>query len=794
MDNPLYLVFGLGAPIAAAIFAFVLARGINRRDAGTERMQQIAALIRSGAMAFLKTEYTVLAGFVGVMFVILVVFLPGDSLLVGVSFLVGALLSGTAGWIGMRTATGAAVRTTAAARTSLAGALQVAFSSGAVMGLTVVALGTLGIALLYLLYGGLSGDGPAAIDALFGLTFGASSIALFARVGGGIFTKAADVAGDLSGKVEAGIPEDDPRNPATIADSVGDNVGDVAGMGADLFESYVGSIIASIALAWALTAATADTVWGVDSASFAAMQADLAVFPLLLAGLGIFASMLGTFTVRTDDESQVQSALLRGLMVASAIVIVGAAGLIQVTAVPWAVLGCVVVGVLSGVIIGKITEYYTGKDKPPAAHIAEQSKTGPATNIIAGLGVGMMSCGYPVLVICAAIFFSYELGELYGIAIAAVGMLSTLGISLGVDAYGPVADNAGGIAEMSKCEPFVRERTDALDAVGNTTAAMGKGFAIGSAALTALALFSTFQAEAAAAVEAAGGQTSFDPRLLSLELTNPNVLIGMFIGGMLPFIFSAMTMNAVGRSANEMIEEVRRQFKSIPGLLEGTAEPDSARCVEISTRSAIREMILPGLLAVLAPVATGFLLGVSGLAGLLAGALVTGVLMALMMANAGGVFVDEPLAGGGQLAVEDRVEAGVEEALVEGPGEVEGLAAVEHVGAGQVLGVARFALELALDLVASEGLRDDDGSVLAFGLPVEQADLTRLQGLLQGLADRGFAVARHSRQHLGHGPRSLSLTMGLAEERPELPVGLSKLFHERRRDLPQGLRSGKKWR
>ena len=638
MDNPLYLAFGLAAPVAAAIFAFVLAKGINRRDAGTERMQQIAALIRSGAMAFLKTEYTVLAGFVGVMFVVLVVFLPGDSLLVGVSFLVGALLSGTAGWIGMRTATSAAVRTTAAARTSLAGALQVAFSSGAVMGLTVVALGTLGIALLYFLYGGLNGDGPAAIDALFGLTFGASSIALFARVGGGIFTKAADVAGDLSGKVEAGIPEDDPRNPATIADSVGDNVGDVAGMGADLFESYVGSIIASIALAWALTAATADTLWGVDSASFAAMQADLAVFPLLLAGLGIFASILGTFTVRTDDENQVQSALLRGLMVASAIVMVGAAALIQVTAVPWAVLGCVVVGVLSGVIIGKITEYYTGKDKPPAAHIAEQSKTGPATNIIAGLGVGMMSCGYPVLVICAAIFFSYELGELYGIAIAAVGMLSTLGISLGVDAYGPVADNAGGIAEMSKCEPFVRDRTDALDAVGNTTAAMGKGFAIGSAALTALALFSTFQAEAAAAVEAAGGQASFAPRLLSLELTNPNVLIGMFIGGMLPFIFSAMTMNAVGRSANEMIEEVRRQFKSIPGLLEGTAEPDSARCVEISTRSAIREMILPGLLAVLAPVLTGFLLGVSGLGGLLAGALVTGVLMALMMANAGGVW------------------------------------------------------------------------------------------------------------------------------------------------------------
>ncbi len=638
MDNPLYLVLGVGAPVAAALFAFVLVRRINRFDAGSERMQQIAALIRSGAMAFLKTEYSVLAVFVVVVFGILVAFLPGNSLLVGVSFLLGAILSATAGWVGMRTATGAAVRTTAAAQTSLAGALQVAFSSGAVMGLTVVSLGTLGITLLYLLYGGLSGDGPAAAAALFGLSFGASSIALFARVGGGIFTKAADVAGDLSGKVEAGIPEDDPRNPATIADSVGDNVGDVAGMGADLFESYVGSIIASMVLAWALTAATAADRWDVDAASFGAVQADLAVFPILLAGIGIIASMLGTFTVRTNDEKQVQGALLRGLIVASVIVLAGAAGLIQITAVPWEVLGCVMFGVVSGVVIGKITEYFTGKDQPPAAHVAVQSKTGPATNIIAGLGVGMMSCGYPILVLCVTIFFSYQLGELYGIAIAAVGMLSTLGISLGVDAYGPVADNAGGIAEMSKCEPFVRDRTDALDAVGNTTAAMGKGFAIGSAALTALALFSTFQATAAQSVAAAGGAGAFDPRHLSLELTNPNVLIGMFIGGMLPFIFSAMTMNAVGRSANEMIEEVRRQFKTIPGLLEGNAEPDSAKCVAISTRSAIREMILPGLLAVAAPVATGFLLGVSGLGGLLAGALVTGVLMALMMANAGGVW------------------------------------------------------------------------------------------------------------------------------------------------------------
>lgn len=601
-------------------------------------MQRIAATIRAGAMAFLRVEYSTVFVFVALMFVAILFLLPELPVPTAFSFVAGAGCSALAGWIGMRTATDAGVRTTNAARTSLGAALRVAFSAGAVMGMTVVALGLAGITTLYWLFGGLDGNGPVAAKSLFGFSLGASSIALFARVGGGIFTKAADVAGDLCGKVEAGIPEDDPRNPAAIADSVGDNVGDVAGMGADLFESYVGGIISSIALAWAMSSDTAMQLFGLDEAAFAAMRPNLVVFPVLLAGAGILASVLATYTVRTDRENKLHDALFLGIVSASALVLAGAWALVTVLGLPMNIFFAVSAGLITGAIIGKITEYYTSDGYGPVRHLAAQSTTGAATNIISGMALGMLSCGLPVIVISFTIFAAFHWAGLYGIAIAAVGMLATLGISLGIDAYGPVADNAGGIAQMSHLDETVRQRTDALDSVGNTTAAIGKGLAIGSAALTALALFSTFRNVATDAIAAAGGSAAFSLSQVSYELDNPNVLLGLLLGGTLPFTFSAMTMNAVSRTAGKIIVEVRRQFRDIPGLIEGNALPDSATCVAISTRAAIREMVLPGLLAVFAPLACGYLLGVSGLGGLLMGALVTGVLMALMMANAGGAW------------------------------------------------------------------------------------------------------------------------------------------------------------
>ena len=625
------------APILAGLFVMFLVKRIYSLSEGTERMKKISLAIQDGAMAFMKTEYKVLAIFVVILAAVLAVSIGTNT---AIAFLVGAILSATAGWIGMRVATKAAVRTTEAAKTSLSGALNAAFSSGSVMGLSVVALGLGGLTLMYKLFGG---DQPA-IESVFGFSFGASSIALFARVGGGIFTKAADVGADLVGKVEAGIPEDDPRNPATIADNVGDNVGDVAGMGADLFESYVGSIIAAIALGYTTTVFA-----GTD-----ATTTSLTIFPLALSAVGILASIVGTFFVKTNDDKKIHDALFRGLIIASVILLGLAFGVVQMLELPIELFYIVATGLVAGVAIGKITEYYTAGEKAPVKSIIEQTSSGPATTLIQGLAVGMQSCALPIVVVCASIWLSYDWGGIYGIAIAAVGMLSTLGISLGVDAYGPVADNAGGLAEMSECDPSVRERTDALDSVGNTTAAIGKGFAIGSAALTALALFSAFGEGVIASLQqhvADGGSwadiTADNPGLLRMvdgkrtmafDIGDPTTLIGLLLGGMLPFVFSAMTMKAVGRAAGRMIDEVRRQFKAIPGIMEGTADPDYAACVTISTRAAIGEMILPGLIAVAAPIAVGCVLGPAALGGLLAGALVAGVLTAIMMANAGGAW------------------------------------------------------------------------------------------------------------------------------------------------------------
>lgn len=598
---------GVLALVVAAIFRMY----IGKQEAGTKEMQGIAAKIRVGAMAFLTREYSVIVPFVLVVAALIYWFIDDmGAPYTALSFVIGAASSAITGFIGMRTATIANVRTAHAGRTSISKALSVAFISGSTMGLAVVGLGIIGFSLVlwFLLNQGLTpGD---ALEAATGFSFGASVVALFARVGGGIYTKAADVGADLVGKVEAGIPEDDPRNPAVIADNVGDNVGDVAGMGADLFESYIGAMLATMLVGLHVT-------WGMEQAL---------LYPLIISAIGIVATIIGMAFVRAKTAEGVQNALKAGMLIASALFLIATYffGKAYLPAeVSMGVFLAVTAGLVAGVLVGGITEYYTSHSYGPVRKLANSAKTGAGTALIEGLALGYMSTALPVIVIVIAIAIAYIQAGLYGIGAGAVGMLSTLAMTLAIDAFGPVADNAGGIAEMAGLPKEVRERTDALDAAGNTTAAIGKGFAIGVAGFMCLALFGAFKEESG---------------LVGIDVSNPFTLIGLLIGGMLPFLFSSLTMRAVGRAAIAMIEEVRRQFKEIPGLMEGTAEGDTARCVSISTNAAIRQMIMPGLLAVVSPVFIGWLMGIEALGGLLAGALVTSVLMGMSMANSGGAW------------------------------------------------------------------------------------------------------------------------------------------------------------